>query len=462
MHSDHSIGHLIMDSKRWERGSDERVDTVIVGGGLAGLSSALRLKNTNFKLFELSNRLGGTSSAIDHRGTFFSQGAHYDMAYPETYGSEVLSILEQLNITKYQSWNKSWSFVDQQHVIPKTRRQQCYENGRWRKEVIEEGAEKQQLFQLLRQFDGEMHLPTPLIDKRFRFLNDQTFIEYLTQNMEVSPSLKRQIDYHMLDDWGGTSDMVSALAGVHYYMCRPYQRQSVDLFSPPEGNFYFARKMIDLIPQERLFGNHLVSKIEKTGDVFKVDTLDVVNRQLSTIVCEHVIYAGQKQSLKYIFQEDAHLFNQSQAPWMVINIICRRKEKNFGFWQNEYIGKNQSFLGFIDSSVQKQPLNENRIITAYYCLKPEERDYLVTIPEHKETIVSETLTFIEEMLKEKLDVEACYIHVMGHAMAIPGKGFLFNDANDKGGNLIYSGVDNGRLPLLFEAIDSGLKAANRV
>ena len=303
-------------------------------------------------------------------------------------------------------------------------------------------------------------MPTRLIDDQFRYLNDQTFIEYLNQNIEITPSLKRQIDYHMLDDWGGTSDMVSALAGVHYYMCRPYHRQSVDLFSPPEGNFYFARKMIDLLPEDKLLKNHLVSKIEKDGRGFIVETLDVVKKQVVTTPCNHVIYAGQKQSLNYVFPEEAHLFNQSQAPWMVINVICRREEVKFGFWQNEYIGENQSFLGFIDSSVQKQQLDGYRIITAYYCLKPEERNYLVTIPEHKEKIVEETLTYIEEMLNEKLDVESCYINVMGHAMAIPQKGFLFNDANDKNVSLIYSGVDNARLPLLFEAIDSGLKAAD--
>jgi len=48
---------------------------------------------------------------------------------------------------------------------------------------------------------------------------------------------------------------------------------------------------------------------------------------------------------------------------------------------------------------------------------------------------------------------------MGHAMSVPTPRFLFNDANDKGTDLIYAGVDNGRLPLLYEAMDSGLMAS---
>jgi hypothetical protein len=53
---------------------------------------------------------------------------------------------------------------------------------------------------------------------------------------------------------------------------------------------------------------------------------------------------------------------------------------------------------------------------------------------------------------------------MGHAMPIPQPGYLFKDANTNRSNpnLVYAGVDNGRLPLLFEAMDSGIMAAKEV
>ena len=49
---------------------------------------------------------------------------------------------------------------------------------------------------------------------------------------------------------------------------------------------------------------------------------------------------------------------------------------------------------------------------------------------------------------------------MGHAMPIPQPNYLFDDKNDKRKHqgLVYAGVDNSRLPLLLEAIDSGLEA----
>ena len=70
---------------------------------------------------------------------------------------------------------------------------------------------------------------------------------------------------------------------------------------------------------------------------------------------------------------------------------------------------------------------------------------------------------MEEMLETSIDVEGCCIKVMGHAMPIPAPGYLLKDANNaSNAEMIYAGVDNGRLPLLYEALDSGLQAASLI
>ncbi|WP_462248352.1 FAD-dependent oxidoreductase [Ekhidna sp.] len=459
INSDHGAGHLMMESRQWNKAEGGSTQTIIVGGGLAGISAASRLGD-DFLLFELSNRLGGTSAAKTFDELTFSQGAHYELAYPETYGSEVLQLFEQLDIIKYEPWKKSWTFKDRQHVIPFQRRQQCFEDGKRRKEVIEDGASKDQFYRTLDRYAGTMHLPTRLINEEFRDLNELTFWDFLSYRINTEVSFKRQLDYHMMDDWGGRSDQVSALAGIHYFMCRPYLNQSVDLFSPPQGNQYFLDRIATKVHDEKIKKNHLVSRIEKVGDSYSVEVIDVLSEKVKTYKAENIIYAGQKHALKYVYPKDSGLFDQQQAPWMVMNFVCEGTPKKYGYWQNEYIGENPAFLGFIDSSVQDQQSQRGkRIITAYYCLQPEDRNYLTTIPDHKEDIAQETLSYISEMLDENLEIEACHINVMGHAMSIPSPGFLFNDVNDKGADLIYAGVDNGRLPLLYEAVDSGIMAA---
>ncbi len=458
VHSDHQIGHLMMTSQSWPSVQKDKVEIAIVGGGIAGLAAANMLQTKSWKLFELSDRMGGTSGAGQFEGIRFSQGAHYDLDYPAYYGEEVLKLLESLDVIIYQPWNKIWSFVDQQHMIPYTRRQHCYVDGEIRSDLIPDGPEKDIFMKLMTSFTDQMPLPTRLIKPELRHLNDLTFEDYLLQNMELSPDLKRQISYHMMDDYGAGISQVSALAGIHYFACRPYYREEVNLFSPPHGNDYFVQKLVKPLSSDNILTNHLVRKIEETPDGFQLEILDINNQQVIVQKAEQVIYAGQKHALKYIYPDQSKFFNFEQAPWMVVNFITNQEKGNYGYWQNEFLGENEAFLGFVDSSVQAQGiLNGKRVFTGYYCLKPADRNYLTTIEENKTRIIKETKGYIEAMLRNKIKPEAAFIQVMGHAMPIPKPGYLFNDVNDHPqAKIKFAGVDNGRLPLLFEALDSGI------
>ncbi len=459
VHSDHQTGHLMFESQQWSRRHAESIPLIIAGGGVAGLATAWKYRAEDFRLFELSDRFGGTAASQSFQGIDICQGAHYDLDYPDYYGEEVLQLLEQIGAIEYQPWKKSWSFVDRQHLIPATRRQQCFQDGKIRADVIPEGPQKVRFLEIIDPFLGEMKLPTRLISRELADLDQQTFVEFLSEKMEVDDSFKRYLDYHMMDDYGGTADQVSALAGIHYFMCRPYYREPVSLFSPPMGNDYFVRKMMAQLDAGKLHKKHLVSKIEKSGEGFTVEVLDINEKVVRIYQSDRVVYAGQKHALKYVFPEEYKLFSgNNYAPWMVMNFITDQQSGQYGYWQNEYLGEDPSFLGFIDSSVQdRTSLNQNRVLTAYYCLKPEDRKVLKTIPENKDRIVSETLDKIETFLGTKLQIKQAFVKVMGHAMPIPEPGYLFQERSQST-SLSYAGVDTGRLPLLFDALDSGLQA----
>ena len=460
-HSDHHVGHLLFQAKEWKTIGARDTEVAIVGGGIAGLAAAYQLRKKDFQLFELSDQLGGAVSTADFNGIQISQGAHYDLAYPSNYGEEVIQLLNELNLIKYEPWRKAWSFKDEQHIIPSFRKQQCYDFGKRRKDVIPESALKEQFIELMLQFEGEMKMPTRLIDSRLHHLNKISFEEYLSSELPVTDEFIRQVDYHMYDDYGGSANMVSALAGIHYFACRPYYTEDVPLFSPPRGNQYFADALIAKIDTSKIHPSHLVMEIQRAGNGYLLKIVDVQNQQVKELKAEQVIYAGQKHALKYIYPDQADLFKHEYAPWMVVNLIGNQEKGDYGFWQNEYLGDNKQFLGFIDSSVQSQQgLNSNRVFTGYYCLRPSDREYLLTIEESKNRIAQETQGYINSMLNKDIDIEACFIKVMGHAMPIPAPSYLFQDANTSTkAKMIYAGVDNGRLPLLYEALDSGLQAA---
>jgi hypothetical protein len=447
-----------MESLKWSKGNRIETRTIIVGGGIAGLSAAHTLGNADFKLFELSSDLGGTSGAISSHGVTMSQGAHYDLAYPDYYGKEVIQLLQKLDIIEYESWSGLWNFKDQQHLIPDSRKEICWDQGTFRNEVIADEQLRKQFIELTSAYDGRLPLPTRLIEEELRSLDQINFEVFLRQNLPVDDAFIAQMDYHMLDDYGGTARQVSAIAGLVYFACRPYHNKPVPLFSPPGGNHYFVSRLVDTLHPSKLHVNHLVREIRKIDSGFEVDVADISNKTIHIAHCNKVIYAGQKHALKYIYPEEYALFDVDYAPWMVINFLCDQLEGEYGFWQNEYLGDNPSFLGFVDSSVQhRSDLMGKRVFTAYYCLKPSDRNYLAEIEQHAESIATITWTYIQNVVGKRVKPQQAWIKVMGHAMPIPKPGYLFNEP--KNTDLIYAGVDHHRLPLLFEAMDSGIMAA---
>ncbi|TRX50642.1 FAD-binding protein [Fulvivirga sp. M361] len=467
VHSDAKTGHLLFESKTFPETMADTVEVLIVGGGIAGMAAACELKEKDFLLCELSGQLGGTSSAYLSGNLTFAQGAHYDMGYPDYYGKEVLKLLEGLNIIQPQPWKNTWGFVDQQHLIMHRRKNQCFDRGEFRKEVISDTPLKKPFFELMNKYQGQMPLPTRLIHEKHHELNQLSFVDFLQNELDVNDDLIRSVSYHMKDDYGADAYQVSALAGIHYFACRPYTKDIVELFSPPEGNHYFIRKMADYVGPERLKTTHLVKSIEEVLNGFSVKIIDIATKTIKVIKTGKIIYAGQKHALKYIFPQDYSLFQDvSYAPWMVVNVVLNGFNDSMGYWQNEMLTEDDTFLGFVDSSTQHTASGDHRILTAYYCLPPTSREDLINAEVNKSQIAQMTVKHLSGYFEKDLSnqVERIDIKVMGHAMPIPGKNHLFKDKNlhRSNKNIAYAGVDNGRLPLLFEAMDSGIIAAGLV
>ena len=463
IYSDAKTCHLVYENSKFTQVNINSIETLVVGGGIAGLAAASKLQGTDYLLCELSEKLGGTSSAYRSEGLLFSQGAHYDLSYPSNYGSEVLQFLEELSIIKYQSWNGRWSFTDDQYLIAHRRKNQCYDNGEFRKDVLAESPLKNDFLNLIRTYKNEMLLPTRFIPEKHRHLNEITFLDFLNTRLELTSEFIKGLDYHMKDDYGSDAATVSALAGIHYFACRPYYDEVVELFSPPEGNNYFIKKMSDKLNNDQVLTQHLVKKINETTDGFKVEIADIANQQVKVVNTKKIIYAGQKHALKYIYPPGYDLFTDNNiAPWMVVNVVIKNELEKIGYWQNEMLTDDTTFLGFVDSDTQHSG-SAYRVLTGYYCLPPSSREDLINVEENKATIAEMTADHMSDYFKEDIQslIERVDIKVMGHAMPIPKPGYLFNDKNSlsQNPNIRYAGVDNGRLPLLFEALDSGLNSA---
>ena len=464
--SDMRAGHLILDSAALPTGNTFSADYLIAGGGISGLSAACQLRDRDFILCELSTQLGGTSASESHAGEVFSQGAHYELAYPNYYGSETLNFLEELGVIRYNKLVEAWNFVDRQYLIDADREGQTLTSDGLREELLEPGQLKTDFLELVLPYLGEMKLPTRIIREDLWSLDEISFLDFLERTLRLTPSFKQGVDYQMRDDYGAGAETVSALAGIHYYACRPYYTQSVQLFSPPEGNTYFVNKMAAVLPGDKIKTNHLVRRVQRVENGFEVTVINIENARIDRYLARNVIYAGGKHALKYVFPPDAHLFQDNiYAPWLVLNIVLKENLRAEAFWQNEFLSQDATFMGFVDSASQLR-VGDSRVFTAYYCFQPNQRLYLANIRHNAQEIVHKTVETIDLFFNRKVSslVDRVFIKVLGHAMPVPKPHYLFRDKNPRRSepNLVYAGVDNSRLPLLFEALDSGIQAVKEL
>ncbi len=465
--SDMDFGHLVHEGHAYKNGQTIETDILIVGGGISGMSAAWQLRGRNFLLCELSDILGGTSTAYPVNNQIFAQGAHYDLAYPENYGEEGIRMLSDMGIIELNTFSRLWEFKEKQYIIPVQQEGRCFVNGIYREDVLPPGDLREKFKRLLIPFGPDMVMPTRKINSDYHHLNDISFTHWLQEKLALDPSFLEGLHYNMRDDYGGDADTVSALAGIHYYTCRPYYTKPVELFSPPQGNYYFIEKMAGALPEKSIKTGHLVYKIRQQPKGFLAEVLDREKKERITIKTKKIIYAGNKHALKYVYPADYPLFQPiNYAPWAIMTILVKDLPEGDIFWQNEIISAHPSLIGFVDSRSQVKSGSSPTVLTAYFCLDPVNRNILAEIEQQKEIFTSQVIRILSDYFNKDLKkiIERVLIRLLGHAMPVPVPGYLFKDKNDNRTNesMIYAGVDNHRLPLFFEALDSGILASRLI
>ncbi|WP_282085054.1 NAD(P)-binding protein [Aquimarina algiphila] len=463
--SNSATGHLVKSAIQLPINSTLTTETLIVGGGISGLAAACSLPSNDFLVCELNSNLGGTSSALSINNVLYSQGAHYEHTYLHNYGQEGLKLLEKLNIIRFNSHTNLWDFIDRQYLIDSDQEEACYMHGEMKTSVLLNSDLRKNFFSLLQDLKGKFLLPSTLISSEFYDLDRITFYDYLNKYLPIDSSFINAIDYQMLDDYGGTSKQVSALAGIHYYTCRPYYtNKNIKVFSPTQGNYYFIEKMANQLPSDNIQCDHLVFGMKKEINKWHVDILDTKNMIRKRVVANTVIYGGQKHALKYIHPKSHLQFKDiSYTPWVIINVVLNETiTLPNSKWQNDFISTDTTFLGFTDSKIQNQ--KQERVLTAYYCF-PDMHHYSVqNIETSYDTIVYETIQKMSTYYKKDIiiAVKEVYVKLLGHAMPLPKPGYLTKSRTLLTDGLAFAGSDTGRLPLLFDAMDSGIQAAKMV
>lgn len=463
--SNMATGHKIMKAISIPSTSTIQTETLIVGGGIAGFAAANSIKNQDFILTEMDDDYGGTSGVTKIGGKQFSQGAHYDLSYPENYGENGIQLLEKLNILEFHNSKNQYTFSDKQYLISDEHQEICYTNKGFQEAPIKSGPNKKDFIDLIKPYVGEMKMPTRLIKEKYRRFNNISFYDFIDKYLMHDSDLITGIDYQMIDDYGSNCSNISALAGIHYYACRDYFGDNKpDLFSPPEGNYYFIKKLYQNLNRQQLKASSIAFHIEKKNNLYHSKLFNTKTEKVETIISKNIVYAGQKNALKFIYPKYYSIFASNQyTSWVAINFDLKKTIPGQQKWQNDMLGVHPNLMGFVNSETQN---SESKVLTMYMCFDPSERKKMPKILANPNTIVEEGVSFLNEYFQANCQefINSAHIKVMGHAMPVPKKGYLFNDRNEqtKKDNFLFAGVDNGRLPLMFEALDSGILAANLI
>ena len=159
--------------------------------------------------------------------------------------------------------------------------------------------------------------------------------------------------------------------------------------------------------------SHLVKQIRKESSGFSVEVVDVKAKNVKVYQTENLVYAGQKHALKYIMPDQYSRFEQNEyAPDLVLNFVLNQPLESLGYWQNEMLVEDETFMGFVDSSLQAGQ-SEKQIFTAYYCLPSSSREDLRNVEANREMITDKTLKYLEQYFDQKLSdrIEAVYIRL---------------------------------------------------
>ena len=495
-HTRFDVGHLLRDGvdASLRPQAYEGVGVTIVGGGIAGLAAAWRLKRAGFDDFvlaELESNPGGTARGGRRNGFRFPWGAHY-IPVPMAENRGLIQLLTEMRVIESLSEDGS-PVVSEQYLCREPEERICSQ-GRWYEGLYpRHGASEEDLRQLaafraemdrwanMRDPSGRRMFAIPMAhgsdDESVRMLDQMSMKAWLNQHGWDSPRLHWLVDYSCRDDYGLPPDRVSAWAGVFYFAARIARggEGSQEVITWPEGN----GRIVDHL-------NDAVSAQVRTGlGVFAVEgrnqtnpanvlAIDTATQRPVGFQSEQVLFAAPQMMAKYVIDgfadsgRDASAFRYGS--WLVANVHLKDRPADSGFpmaWDN--VIRESRSLGYVTATHQSGIDHGPTVLTWYYPFA----DVEATIT-RKQMLQLKWEDWADVVLADlrlahpQIDDLVSRIDVMcwGHAMIQPLPGFVWGEARQQAakpmGSIHFAGTDLSGVALLEEAFFHGVRAAEEI
>ena len=492
-----SLGHRLRDGWRPRPAADawESCETVIVGGGVAGLAAGWRLTQAghrDFLLLELESELGGTARGGESAIGGYPWGAHY-VPVPLAENRLLIRLLREAGIVEETSADGSVVIAEQHRC--RDPQERLFFRGRWMEglylhagETVED-VEQFQRFQLevgewaaWRDGRGRRAFAIPVAsgsdDPEVTRLDRLSMAEWLRGRGYTSTRLLWLVDYACRDDYGLTAAQTSAWAGLFYFASRlkDATAEAQPLMTWPEGNARLV-KWLRQPQSDRIRPGWMVTEITPLGTAESPEQVEVVavSGDATTVrgIRSRRVILAVPQFLAVRLVSDwrsrpplSRLAFQYGA-WMVANLHLRDRPASRGFplaWDN--VLYESPSLGYVVNTHQQGRDHGPMILSYYFPLTDADprlaRQRLLSTD--REGWAEVALTDLGQAhpdlrgLTTRLDVMR-----WGHAMIRPTPGFLWGSERRQAAQpyrgIHFAGADLSGIPLFEEALYHGVRAA---
>jgi protoporphyrinogen oxidase len=487
-------GHAVRDGIASAPATWTPTAVVIVGGGVAGLAAAWRLKRAgldDFVLLEIDDAPGGTAKSGANATSAYPWGAHYITA-PMRDNRALVALLSEMGVVTGEG-EAGEPVVDEEFLCREPQERLFY-RGRWSPGLyLHAGATADDLAQLarfrarmdafaaLRDAHGRRAFTIPVArasdDADLTALDRLSMEEWLAREGFNSPRLLWTVDYACRDDYGSTPRDVSAWAGIFYFASR-IATPGVDgqpVITWPEGNGRLVKHLARVAGDHVLLATAAYDVIPEGDDDGSVAVHALAPAGPVGFRARHAIVATPQLVTKRLvrpFRESrpAHLDTFHYGAWLVANLTLRERPAGRGlrFAWDSVLYESPS-LGYVTATHQGGRDHGPTVLTYYHPLADDDADHARkrllsgTRDEWADAVLTDLGVAHPDLraLTTRLDVMR-----WGHAMVRPEPGFLWGGARRKASaphrNLHFAHADLSGLALFEEAFDHGVRAAEEV
>jgi len=487
-----AVGHRLREGTLPVPGRRERVEVMIVGGGIAGLAAARELGRASIGetvLVELEGELGGNSSWGQSGRIPHPWGAHY-VPLPGRDAPEILALFEELGVITGR--DATGRPIYREEYLCHDPNERLFLHGRWQEGLIPhlgvsaaDSAETDRFLARMQELrertgaDGRPLFTIPVdrssTDPTWRTLDQETFATWLDREGFRAPPLRWYLDYCCRDDFGLGTHGVSAWAGLHYFAARSGEAANAPasaVVTWPAGNGWLMERLRERAPA-RVRTGCLVHSVREMGGWVQVDAIDAATGEALGWEARQVILAVPQFLAARMLGAAAgdRGMGAVYPPWLVANLSLSRMPRAAGIgpaWDNVlYEGRG---LGYVLANHQLlEPVMREAVLTYYLPLDhapPGEarREALEWTWEQARDRVLADLSRAHPglaQLTRRLD-----IRIWGHGMICPVPGFLWDGRRERWarplGGIHFAHSDLSGMSLFEEAYVRGTEAGRAV